>query len=359
MKILITNWVILNNSGTELYVKELAIELKKRGHDIEIFTRFKGKLADELNHQNINVVTNLSLLKNKPDIIHAHHNILASKVASYFKKTPIVLFIHDRTSYLDYPLIHKNIMRYVAVDYNCRERYLLEGKFKEEDIDIIFNWYNPERFTIKNKINPVPKKALIFSNYIDKGKIFLEIQAACKSLNIHLDIIGFNSGNQHDIPELILNNYDIVFAKAKAGIEALSTANALIVCDYRGLGGMVTPENVEQYRNFNFGMKLMTKPIRKDLIINEIKKYNSTDIEFVSQYIRSASNFFNIVTVIENMYKDAFREFNFNKGGIRKGYFFNHLYIILINYGIIFLFYLSKNIALYNFVRKVYKYCKK
>lgn len=356
MNILITNFIISGNSGTELYVKELAIELKNRRHAIEVYTLFLGNLSDELIHQNINVVSSLRLLKNKPDIIHAHHNILASKVISFFKFTPVVFFIHDRTSSLDYPYTHKNIIKYIAVDYNVIDRYLTEGDFKRSDIDIIFNWYNPDRFKVKEQINLIPKKALIFSNYIVKGQIFKEIKAACQSLNIDLDIIGSMSGNQHNNPELILNKYDIVFGKAKAGIEALSTANALVVCDTRGLGGMVTIANVEHYRNFNFGMKLMTRPIKKDLIIAEIKKYNPTDIDFVSKYIRANANFYSIVSEIENMYQNAIREFNSSKKGIRSESILNHIYILLINYKMFIGIFLRKNMTVFNSVKKVYKF---
>jgi glycosyltransferase involved in cell wall biosynthesis len=108
MNILITNYEINGRSGTELYVKELAIELKFRGHNIEIYTLLLGKLAEELIHQDINVVSNLNLLKNKPEIIHANHNILAYKVVSYFKFTPVVFFLHDRIWPYCYPFLHKN-----------------------------------------------------------------------------------------------------------------------------------------------------------------------------------------------------------------------------------------------------------
>jgi len=358
MNILITNLEVSGNSGTELYVKELAIELKSRGHNIEIYTLFLGNPFIELVIQNINIVNCLNLLKHKPDIIHSHHNILTYKVTSYFKYTPVIFFIHDRLSSLDYPFLHKNIIKYIAVDYNCRERYLIQSDLKENDIDIIFNWYNPERFVIKDVINLTPKKALLFSNYINKGKIYNEIKAACLFLNIELDIIGLSSGYQHNKPELILKYYDIVFAKAKAGIEALSTANALIVFDFTGLGGMVTPENVEHFKNFNFGMKLMTKPIKKDLIISELKKYKPNDVEFVSKYIRTTSNFYDKVSEIESMYHKSILEFSLKKSGIRNGNIKNHIYIIFLYYKLKFIFSLNKNKTFFNFVMKTYNFIK-
>ena len=39
--------------------------------------------------------------------------------------------------------------------------------------------------------------------------------------------------------------YDIVFAKARAAIEAMAVGAAVIVCDFDGVGPMVSTENVD------------------------------------------------------------------------------------------------------------------
>ena len=116
MNILITNIFIVKYTGSEVYVRELAIELQQRGHNVEIFTFFTGKLAEELEEKGIPVVTNLKSLKLVPDIIHAHHNITAIDAIAYFRSTPLIYFIHDRTTIFDIPYRHRNILQYVAVD---------------------------------------------------------------------------------------------------------------------------------------------------------------------------------------------------------------------------------------------------
>lgn len=329
MNILITNLILTGNTGTEMYVIELAVELKKRGHSVEVFTLNIGKSADLLRSHYINIVNRLKSLKKKPDIIHAHHNIVTALAASYFRNTPIVFFVHDRTACHDYPFTHRNIIKYLAVDYNCRERYFLETNFSDQnDVQIIFNWYNSERFKLKEIINDVPQKALIFSNYVRKDRVFDSINSACFQLNIKLDIVGANSGKSIMNPENILADYDIVFAKAKAGIEALSTGASLIVCDFMGLAGMVLPENVERYRNYNFGMKLMTRPVTTDSIFEELKKYDSKDTLFVSTYVRQNSNFTSIVTQLEELYLNTINHYKLIGKG-KYGYsLFNHSKIL-------------------------------
>lgn len=78
-------------------------------------------------------------------------------------------------------------------------------------------------------------------------------------------------------PEEILNKYDVVFGKAKAAMEALATGAAVVVCDFRGLGGIVQSENYAHFRKFNFGMKTMTQTISVENIKRELRKFNYED----------------------------------------------------------------------------------
>ena len=327
MNVLITNIAISQYTGTETYVKELAIELMYRGHSVEIFTFFMGELAQELIETGINVTSDLKQLKLTPDIIHAHHNITILKTIKVFKLTPIVFFIHDRTSVFDFPFKHKNILQYVAVDFNCKERYYLENGFKEEDIEVVYNWANTNRFRLKKHINSIPKKALVFSNYLNENNIYPEIKEACSGLGIELEIIGSSSGNPCLKPELILQNYDLVFAKAKAAIEAIATGAAVIVCDYRGLGGMVTSSNMKHFRGFNFGMKLMTNEPTKNHLIGEINKYNSSEIIKVSEFIIKESDFISVVTHLVSIYSRVIIDFKNNKRGEYNSTFFGYIAI--------------------------------
>ena len=335
MNILITNFFINSPTGTETYVYELAIELHNRGHHVEIFTLSMGDLAKSLIENGIHVCTDLKKLKKKPDCIHAHHNIVTLKAAHFFKKTPIVYFIHDRTHFLDYPFKHPNILQYVAVDYNCKERYCLENGFEDDDIEIIYNWVNLSRFKLRKTISATPRKALAFSNYMSQTNIFPSIKEACLSQNIEIELIGSGNGNATTTPENILGQYDIVFGKAKAAIEAMATGAAVIVCDFRGLAKIVTPENMLHYRKYNFGMKLMTNKIQTDLIIHEIKKYDPENILKVSNFIRKEADFLSIVSQLENTYSRVIVEYDNNKRGKYKLNYYNYLTIRKITFRIV------------------------
>ena len=47
-----------------------------------------------------------------------------------------------------------------------------------------------------------------------------------------------------DRPEAILGDYDLVFAKARAAMEAMATGCAVILCDRVGAGPLVCRANL-------------------------------------------------------------------------------------------------------------------
>ena len=100
----------------------------------------------------------------------------------------------------------------------------------------------------------------------------------------NLEVDGLGQGFENSIfdPERVLPKYDIVFAKAKAAMEAMATGAAVIICDFRGLGGMVSSQNFQHFRRLNFGMKSMTKEITLDAISAELKKYNHEESQIVN-----------------------------------------------------------------------------
>ena len=90
------------------------------------------------------------------------------------------------------------------------------------------------------------------------------IREACIRAGLRLDTVGIGSGNPLANPEHVLPRYDIVFAKAKAAMEAMAVGNAVVLCDFAGVGPMVSPENFAQLLPMNFGFQALTQPLTPD-----------------------------------------------------------------------------------------------
>ncbi|MBK8500858.1 MAG: glycosyltransferase [Saprospiraceae bacterium] len=319
MKVLLTNIWLDEYAGTEVYIRDLSIELNKRGHQVEVYSPRLGKVAQEISEAGIHICGRTEEIKEEPDIIHGHQYLPTMDALSRFRNSPSIYFVHDRSYPGDTPPQIQRVNRYVAVDSICRQK-ILEHGIPESKVMTILNWVDTVRFYKKADISYSPARALVFSNNAKPDNYFSIIVEACKKMNLQIDVIGRGFNNTISNPQDILVKYDIVFAKGKAAIEAMATGAAVIVCDFRGLGGLVLPDNYEYFRSNNFGMNTMQDKIEVEAICRQIAKYNAEQIELVTNRIRREADFVTYVDYLEETYKRIIRSYRWKK------YFFNRKY---------------------------------
>jgi len=118
LKILITNLMLENWTGTELFVRDLALGLLEAGHHPVLYSPRLGKLASEIRRETIPVIDNLDKLSTPPDIIHGQHVNETLTALLHFADAPAVFFCHDWYFYEDYPPHFPRLLRYVAIGVN-------------------------------------------------------------------------------------------------------------------------------------------------------------------------------------------------------------------------------------------------
>ena len=305
MKILITNIWLVGTGGTEMYTKELALSLKKRGHEVGVYSPELGALAQSIQEAGVVVVDCLDQLKFRPDVIHTHQFRPSLEAILFFPEIPVVYVLHDREFPGDFPPDLPQIVRHIAVDKRCLQRLIVDNQISERACSIIPNWVNTQRFKQKQEWNLHPKRAAVFSNYATKDNYAVAIQEACQVLNIPLDIIGHGAGTATQYPEKMLWKYDVVFAKAKAAMEAMASGAFVILCDFKGLGEAVSLDNFEHLRTYNFGAQILTKPHDSSLIIKELKKYNRDTAKKVSNHLRESAGLEEVVDELCAVYTQA------------------------------------------------------
>lgn len=304
MNILITNIWLENRGGTEVFVRDLSFALKDKGHHVEVYSPRIGLLAEEISAYGIHVTNDPEQLVTEPDIIHAHHYLPCMEVMSRFKSCPAIYFVHDYSFNGDIPPNSNRIIKYIAVDELCLQKLLVQFQIPSEKTLVLHNWVDTKRFANRELVNSLPKKALVFSNYAKPDNHYKIIDAACRSAGMEIDALGFGFKNSIADPENILPNYDIVFAKGKSAMEAMASGAAVVVCDFRGLAGMVSTSNFDYFRKYNFGMKTMDKEIRIDTLMQELSKYDPFDCSSVTERIREEASFDRYLNSIQSIYSE-------------------------------------------------------
>jgi len=286
MRVLLTNNTLSVRAGSELYVRDVAIELMRRGHHPVAYSTILGPVADELRTATVPVIRTLEALGEPPDIIHGHHHYDALAAMMWFPETPAIYYCHGWIPPEEAPLRFPRIVRYVAVDELCRERLIAEGGISPDRIELILNFFDERRFLPRPPLPVAPRVALAFANGFDENAL-RPLREACEQCGLELHSRGISAGSTEPNPGDLLPRYDIVFAKARAAIEAMAVGNAVVLCNPGRLGPMVTAENFASLRMLNFGVRSLSRPLTANLVVEELRRYNPSDAAQVSALVRA------------------------------------------------------------------------
>src|SRR6266545_2703045 len=165
LRVLFTNLFLASRTGTEVWIKDAALGLRRRGHTPLVYSPETGAIAEEIRSSGVQVMDDLAAVGEPPDLIHGHHQPQTVEALLRFPGIPALFVSHDATAWHDAPPLLTRIRRYVAVDEANRDRLLAAGA-PEERLRILLNWVDLERFRPRSAPLPArPRRALVFSNY--------------------------------------------------------------------------------------------------------------------------------------------------------------------------------------------------
>jgi glycosyltransferase involved in cell wall biosynthesis len=307
LRILITNNALAGRGGSELYVRDLALGLIRRGHRPVVYSTILGEVAESLHRATVPVVDDLDALGFVLDVIHGQHHLETMTAVLRFPEVPAIYFCHGWLPWEELPPVFPSIVRYVAVDDLCAERLLSTNGIDASRVDTIYNGVDLERFASRPPLPDRAQSALIFSNYAGATGYAERIRAACVRFGIErVDVAGAGAGKPSYEPEAILPQYDIVFAKARCALEAMATGCATVVADNSGLAGMVGTDNFAAYRRLNFGVRTMQgQAVTEDAVLEQLRRYQPNDAAQVSALVRADASFAAVVDRIVATYRQV------------------------------------------------------
>jgi hypothetical protein len=306
LRVLITTHWLCERAGSELFVRDLALGLIRRGHSPVAYSSALGVVADELRRSTIPVIDDLASLGDPPDVIHGQHHVDAMAAVLRFPDVPALFMCHGWKPWEEEPPRFPSIRRYVAVDDVCRDRVIDTAGVPADRVRTIYNAVDLARFAPRPPLPRRPCSALVFSNAASEATFVPPIRAACQARGIdRVDVVGRASGHVVAEPEALLPGYDVVFAKARAALEAMAVGCAVIVADAAGFGGLVTADRVESMRRLNFGVRTMQgTPVTADRVGAALDAYDPEASLYVSRWIRDHADFESALDSILAVYRE-------------------------------------------------------
>lgn len=309
LRVLITNTTLASRTGTETYVRDLALGLLRRGHAPVVYSPETGEIARELRRATVPVVGDLAGVAEAPEVIHGNQSAELMTALLHFPGVPAVFFCHSWIGgWSNEPPRFPRLLRYVAVDDTCRDRLALEHGVGPERLRVLLNAVDLERFRPRPPLPARPARALVFSNTANDSTHLGAVREACRRAGLTLDVVGAEANNPTSQPEALLGRYDLVFAKARCALEAMAVGAAVVLCDMYGSGPLVTTGELERLRRLNFGMRALDRPLNADVLAGEVARYDAADAAEVSRRIRETAGVDSLVEEIIELYREVVAE---------------------------------------------------
>lgn len=304
LKVLITNLIVANFSGSEAVVELLADALKRTGHEPLIFAPALGPQAERMRARGHIVVDRLANLPSRPDVMHLQHVTPALMALAAFPDVPAVFTSHSAVVEIEAPRPHPQITRFVAVDDFCRAR-ALKRNIPPGRISVILNAVDMARFLPREPLPARPKTALMLTKTWEQQEL---VRKACARAGLALDELGPATGEVSDQLEKVLPRYDIVFATARMALEAAVVGSAVVVADGRGFAGMLRSDNLDAWRRLNFGIGLLTAPVTSAALDAAIAAYDAADAAKVCARLRATASSDDYAAAYLEIYAQAIAE---------------------------------------------------
>ncbi|HTM10496.1 MAG TPA: glycosyltransferase family 4 protein [Verrucomicrobiae bacterium] len=308
MRVLVTNATLTIRSGTDTYIRDLGMTLRRLGHEVAVYSNILGESAQELRALGITVVDDLAAAPWIPDILHCHHNMEAMTALLHFPFAPAVFVAHSWTQWLDAPVRHPRISRYIAVDAPTRDALVQRYAIPGERVRLIPNFVDLDRFTPRGPLPKTPRRALVLSHYAREDTHLPAVREACERRGLSLDVIGYGAGRPDRRPERSLGDYDIVFAKGRAALEATVVGAAVVVCDAFGVGPMITTKNAPVLRTLEGDYMQWYSPLGVPALLREIDRYDPDDVSELTRWARTVAAADRVVPDFVALYEEAVAE---------------------------------------------------
>jgi hypothetical protein len=300
--VLLTNVWLTQRGGSESVTRDLALGLLRRGHRPIVYSPALGPPAEEISACGVCVIDDLRQLAEAPDIIHAHHSIPCGEALIRFPSTPAIYVCHAFSPWVEAPVHFPQIGAYVAVDDACRDRLVHTGGIAPERVVVAHNAVDLRRIPPR-PLPPRtrPERVLAFG----KAAVMAEPRIACERLGLEYQAFGFAAGRMIARPEEELVNFDLVFASARAALEAMCCGCAVVVCDSRGFAGLVTPQNFDRLRAQNFGVRCLRETATIEHCMQEISRYDPGEAALVTSRARDEADLEKILDRFEVLYAEV------------------------------------------------------
>ncbi len=256
LRMAFTNIALDGFAGSELWTLEMASYMHRSAVPTIVYSPHLGAVAEKFAIKGFEITDDLSVLEAfAPTVLHTHHQQETAQARiAVGPNCRRVNMIHGLLPHPEWP--GADMDAYVAVSLHAKAKTALLGPPGWGDITLMPNFFDPERFG--NKQAEQRGNALLHSSRVTDVNI-RQMQGVLKQHGLTLDHIGYG-GTVEASPEMILPQYNVVFAAGRSAIEALASGCHVILWDQGIVGPAITTDNFWYVLAANFSVAACILP---------------------------------------------------------------------------------------------------
>lgn len=288
MRILLSNHQLTARSGSELATCELARGLAARGHEVAVFTFFKGALAEQLTREHAIPVFDDTqadqIILFGAEIVHTHHAPCAHFLRLFTMGAKRIHGMLGILTPLEAPPLDANVFSLgLAISEEVAERIAFTP-FNAIPTEIFRNWFDdPEAASVTPPDLTRPIKVAVVSNHVapELAAALTELRAAGE---IEPEYFGLESVSAV-IDSKLLSRYGIVVSIGRTALLATACGRPCVMADIHGSDGLLTAETLDRAARVNFSGRATRTPITAGHLAAEIERARNTDFSALRERV--------------------------------------------------------------------------
>jgi len=300
MRFVLANRLLDHAGGTEVHLLTLAEQLQRLGHEVCLYSPELGPFTEHVRRRGVDVIGDLQGLPRDCDVVLSQDALvvydLAERYPSAFHAFRVCGDVYD----FQLPPQLGGILDLIVVLSDRYERLVRACSVKAP----VLRLRVPIDADCLAPVAPIrqrPKRAALLGNYRARDDLVEEAWG-----RHGIEVIRIGAGDQRYDLAAALADVDIVVAKSRAALDAMSCGRAVYVFDVFGGDGWVTPSAYSALEADNFAGNAMDRVIGVAELERDLADYDQrmgvANRDLIAQHHSArdhAVEFVNAITVHE------------------------------------------------------------
>jgi hypothetical protein len=237
MRFVLGNRLLEVAGGAAVHMRTLGEQLERLGHEVWIYSPRVGPFGEHLRKRGLEITDNLTSLPAECEVVFAQDAIVSYELGGRYPDALHVFRICGDVFDLWVPPQIQGLVDLIVVLCD-RYRRVADGAATDTPVLRLRTPIDLDLLVPVTPLRERPRRAALLGNYAQRGDLIREVWGAKG-----VEVIRIGGANQRFDLADALAEVDIVVAKTRSVMDAMSCGRAVYVYDAFGGDGWVTPES--------------------------------------------------------------------------------------------------------------------